>query len=534
MKRIITDVLVAGAGGAGLMAAITAAERGRVCIVSKGKAGRSGATVMAPGAIAAVGDGWKCEGDSKELHIKDTMAGGAFVNDEALVRDLAEHSPAAVMQLEQLGALFERTSDGGNLMLRIDGGHSDHRCPYLDDRVGKEMVRSMMGGAAKAHIPIYEEIMLVKLLTENGKISGAYGIDLVSGEGVLFECPAVILACGGAGELYANTDNPSDATGDAYALAAEVGAELRDMEFVQFYPIGMLTPPSLRGALGGLPPHVHLYNNKNERFMEFYDKERLELSTRDLVSRAIVTEVLKGNGSPLGGVYCDLTHNEPGFIRNTAPGLYAMYRSCGIDPEKDRFEIAPTSHFFMGGIAVRTDRSTSVAGLFAAGECSGGTHGGNRLSQNALAEVLTSGLAAGKAARKYAATAVRIPAKAPDYALSFADEGISPMEQRRKLQQIMWEHAGVIRSEQSLDQALCALDALAAEPIAIKKPSPRLNAEYRIAAENRNLLLAARAVILSASLRKVSRGAHYRADAPELTENGNVYTDGKTAVWRES
>ena len=523
MRRIECDVLVVGAGGAGLMSAYEASKHGvRVAVVTKGKAARSGATVMAPGAISGVGDAWKQPGDSRPLHLQDTVKGGSFMNDQSLVKLLTEEAPSLILELEQMGALFQRTETGESFALRIDGGHSYPRCPYLEDRTGREMIRAMLGQLYRLNIPLYEEIMVTSLLQEQGRVVGAVGFSLVDLEPVLFECRAAILASGGAGELYENTDNSTDLTGDGYTLAYRAGATLRDMEFVQFYPIGLLNPPSLKGVLGALLYYCRLYNSKGERFMEKYDTERLELSTRDRVSRAIVSEVREGRGTPLGGVYCDLTFQPPGFIASMTPALYRTYRSAGFDPEKQRFEVAPTCHFFMGGVRVDTGWSTDIPGLFAAGETCAGMHGANRLSQNALAEILVSGHHAGKSAAHFAWSNrpvsihpnVISPLQDQIGSMLASQDGNRPAQVRKRLKHLMWTHVGVIRDEKGLKAAQQELEELSAAPILLQDKGTLRNRELLLAFENLNLLETARLIVAAALARKESRGAHYRSDYP--------------------
>ncbi|WP_169717597.1 Fumarate reductase flavoprotein subunit [Sporomusa silvacetica DSM 10669] len=529
MKRINTDVLVVGGGGAGLMAAYEATKYNvRVSIVSKGKIQRSGATIMAPGAISGVDDRWKVAEDSRDIHLTDTLKGGAWINEQDKVKMLVEQSSNLIMELERMGAIFQRNTEGDKPLLRIDGGHSYHRCPYLEDRTGREMVRAMISELRKRDVRLYEEIMIIKVVKEGQAVKGALGFDLNNFEPVIFECKSVILATGGAGMVYANTDNSTDLTGDGYALALDAGVELKDMEFVQFYPIGLLFPPSLKGMLGGLLYYSKLYNCNDERFMEKYDPERLELSTRDRVSRAIMQEVQEGRGTPRGGVYCDLTFNEPSFVAKMTPALNATYLNIGIDPEQDRFEIAPTCHFFMGGIQVDNNWKTWVDGLYGAGEVVGGMHGGNRLSQNALAEILVSGVTAGKSAAAYAKNCEIhfIDPKLGDLVneklltLLSIKSGIRPSEYRAKLRNLMWEHVGVFRSENSLRIALNELEKLEDTPVQIKNQYNYLNHELLEAVENENLTLTAKCIIKAAMLRTESRGAHFRSDYPQTNNSG--------------
>ncbi|MCK4402296.1 MAG: FAD-binding protein, partial [Dehalococcoidia bacterium] len=294
MHNFDTDVLVIGGGGAGAMAAYEASKHGvTVTMVLKGVPERCGSTIMAPGAIAGVGD-WHLPGDSRDVHFRDTVKGGSFLNEQRLVRILVEESPDLILELERIGALWQRENDGQNYSLRIGGGHSFHRCPFLEDRTGREMLRTLVGELRKRNVKILSNVIILKLLNNGDNIAGAVGLDIETCEPVLLRAKAIILACGGAGNLYLNTSNPTGITGDGYALALSAGAVVMDMEFVQFYPLGFLFPHSLRGALAALLYYIHLRNNKGERFMEKYDAAHLELSTRDKVARAIYTEIKEG------------------------------------------------------------------------------------------------------------------------------------------------------------------------------------------------------------------------------------------------
>jgi len=533
LTRLDADVLVIGGGGAGLMAASEASRHGvRVAVVLKGQRERSGATIMAPGAVAGVGS-WGRPGDDRDVHFRDTVVGGAFMNEQRLVRLLVDEAPERILELERMGALWERAEDGRLYLLRIDGGHSFHRCVYLEDRTGREIVRTLGGLLDRRHVPVYENIMITRLLVDREGVYGAVGIDLTRAESLLFQCRALVLATGGAGNVYLNTDCPADVTGDGYALALEAGAQLMDMEFVQFYPIGFLHPPSLRGVLAGLLYYSHLLNSRGERFMQRYDPERLELSTRDRVARAIVTEVAEGRGSPRGGVYCDMRFQPPGFIARQTPALYRTYRQIGLDPEKDMIEVAPTAHFFMGGLVVNEDWAATVPGLFAAGEVAAGVHGANRLSQNALAELLVSGVRAGRSAARHARDVRWRPAdpgevrreeeKVRRLLASSGNRGPRPWQVREQLKEIMWQHVGVIRNAQGLKAARQAISRLRGEvlPATSLATATRLwNADLRQALENEMLLSVAECVLEGATQRTESRGAHYRSDYPDTDDAG--------------
>lgn len=527
LYRYQTDILVVGGGGAGLMAAYESTKyNSKVSLVNKGKILKTGATIMAPGAISAVDNRWKVKGDSKELLIKDTIRGGNYLNDQELVKLLAYKSPDLVLELEYIGAIFQRDRSGEKYMLRIGGGHSYPRCLYLEDRTGREMTRAMMGELRKRNVTLHENIMITRIIVKDNKVVGASGLCLETLEPVLFECKSVILATGGAGSVYENTDNSNDLTGDGYALALNAGVSLRDMEFVQFYPLGFLFPPSLKGILAGMLYYSHLYNSKSERFMKKYDSKRLELSTRDVVSRAIIQEIRKGNGTPLGGVYLDMTYNEPGFIKKMTPGLYETYMNIGINPEKDMLEVAPTVHFLMGGLDINKKWETTLPGLFGAGEVCGGMHGGNRLSQNALAEIIVSGSVAGKSAAEYAKDNKITYLKPSETKreeelinnLLSNKVGEKPCEIRNKLKKTMTEDAGVYRTHKSLYKALKYIKLLQEEPIRISSDTKYMNREILEAIENKNILITSKSIILAAIERKESRGAHFREDYPN-TDN---------------
>jgi succinate dehydrogenase/fumarate reductase flavoprotein subunit len=517
-----TDVLIVGGGGGGAMAAYEATKHGvEVTVVLKGSPQHCGVTIMAPGAISGVGN-WHVDGDTLDLHFSDTVRGGAFLNEQTMVRAMVEEAPDRILELERIGAMWQRDDQGKTYALRIDGGHSYPRCPYLEDRTGREILRALFGELKKRNVRVMPNIMILKLLQAGGKICGAVGIDLENCEPVLLRSKALVLACGGAGTIYQNTSNPPDMTGDGFGLAFEAGAQLMDMEFVQFYPLGFVYPDSLKGILGGLLYYLHLRNKDGERFMANYDPLRLELSTRDRVARAMMTEIREGRGGERGGVFGDMTYHEPGYIAKMQPALYKTYRKIGIDPEKDYLELAPTCHFFMGGIKVNENWQSSIAGLFAVGENSAGLHGANRLSQNALAELLVSGVRAGREAAKAALDGSQGPVNPSEAKVVSElvkktmerDKGVRPCVLRDKLRRIMWDQVGVVRTKDGLSLALERLADLRAdlELQHVTLQSKRFNQEMIEALENRFMVTTAQCVAKAALLRTESRGAHYRDD----------------------
>jgi succinate dehydrogenase/fumarate reductase flavoprotein subunit len=525
MQHVETDILVIGGGGGGAMAAYEASKHGvSVTMVLKGRPQRCGSTIMAPGAIAGVGE-WHVSGDSRDVHFADTVKGGGYLNEQRLVRIMVEESPALIVELERIGAIWQREEDGKTYSLRIDGGHSFHRCPFLEDRTGREMLRTLVGKLQKQNVRMMTDTLILRLLKDGERIAGAVGLRLDTCEPVLLHAKAVILACGGAGNLYLNTSNPVGITGDGYALALDAGAALMDMEFVQFYPLGFLFPRSLRGALAGLLYYLRLRNKDGERFMEKYAPDRLELTTRDKVSRAIFTEIKEGRGGPYGGVFGDMTFQEPGFIARMQPALYETYRKIGVDPEKEYLEVAPTCHFFMGGVKMDEEWRSSVPGLFVAGENGAGIQGANRLSQNALAELLVSGSRSGRAAAQHAGRVTwgeidpAAAGSAGDVAEGMMDrsEGVRPIHLRNELRRLMWEKVGVYRTESNLVSALQTLDRMESD---LKRQycaqkSKSYNQELIEGLENHSLIATAKCVARGALLRTESRGAHYRDDYPK-------------------
>src|SRR5438270_1451968 len=401
-ETVETDVLVLGAGGAGLRGAIAAAEGGaRVLVVCKSLLGKAH-TVMAEGGVAAAMHNVAYQ-DSWEVHFADTMKGGKLINDWRAAELHARESPERVLELELWGAVFDRTWQG-RIHQRPFGAHTFPRLAHIGDRTGLELIRTLQDRAVHTtNVDVVMETTIFKLLKSDGRITGALAYRRADGGLILFRCAALVIARGGAGKMYRVTSNSWESTGDGTALAYDAGAELRDMEMVQFHPTGMVWPAGVRGILvtegvrgeGGV-----LRNKEGERFMERYDHERMELSSRDVVARAINSEVLAGRGSPHGGAFLDITHRKPDYIRTKLPSMYEQFlKLANVDITKQPMEVAPTIHYAMGGVRVDAETGpATVPGLYAAGEVAAGLHGANRLGGNSLSDLLVFGKRAGEAA----------------------------------------------------------------------------------------------------------------------------------------
>src|SRR6202048_1900089 len=399
------DVLIIGAGGAGLRAAIEALAQGAsVGVVCKSLLGKAH-TVMAEGGIAAAmanvdpADNWK-------VHFRDTMRGGKLLNNWRMAHLHALESPDRVRELEQWGALFDRTENGA-ILPRAFGGHTFKRLCHVGDRTGLELIRTLQDRGVQQGVDCYMECTVTRLLVENGRFAGAFAYWRENGRFIVFKAKAVVIATGGIGKAWPITSNSWEYTGDGMALAYEAGADLMDLEFVQFHPTGMVWPPGVQGILvteavrgeGGI-----LRNKKGERFMEKYDPKRMELSTRDVVARSIYTEVKEGRGTEHGGAYLDISHQPAEYVKKKLPSMYHQFKELAdVDITKEPMEVGPTCHYVMGGIRVEAETAkASVEGLFAAGEAAAGLHGSNRLGGNSLSDLLVFGRRAGLAAAEHA------------------------------------------------------------------------------------------------------------------------------------
>ena len=518
VERRKCSVLIIGGGIAALLAAREAAKSvDDVVVVCKRKVGRSGNTLVANGGFAAVIPSPGSE-DSPDVHFRDTLAGGRFLNDESLVRVLVEKAGEGILELERLGVPFVKM-DGQFFKDMVPGYSYGRSVTVFNDNYpyairGKAILDPLRQQVQASQAIIVESTPIVKLLTKNGTVYGAMGVDLGQDSLVQFEAKAVVLACGGAGRIYAQTNNTSDVTGDAYGLALDAGATLRDMEFVQFFSTFVIWPLRCHAPSTFFPDGGLLRNRSGERFMVHYDPQRMEMATRDVMARAIITEVGKGNGVK-DGVYLDLTKVDPGLLNTKYGTLVKLLRPQQIDLTKDFIVISPTAHFFMGGVKIDVRTRSDVAGLFVAGEAAGGLHGANRIPGNALSEGMVFGPIAGREAAAYARESLSMASggtKVIDtYPKRESEVRESVPELRNALQQIMWAEASIVRSASSLQKALDRIAELKTAISQVGVGTPRELAEFR---EFELMLDTAEAVVRSARTREESRGAHYREDIP--------------------
>ncbi|MDZ4662018.1 MAG: fumarate reductase/succinate dehydrogenase flavoprotein subunit [Pseudomonadota bacterium] len=558
------DVLVIGAGGAGLRAAIEASASGlSVGLVCKSLLGKAH-TVMAEGGVAAA-MGNVDDRDSWRVHFADTMRGGQYLNNWSMAEFHAKEAPERVHELESWGAVFDRTPDG-RILQRNFGGHRYPRLAHVGDRTGLEMIRTLQDHGIHQGIDVYMEHTVVTLLKDGEKIAGAFGYDRERGRFRVFRAKAVVMATGGIGRAFRISSNSWEYTGDGHGLAYEAGAPLIDMEFVQFHPTGMVWPPSVRGILvtegvrgeGGV-----LRNKDGKRFMfddipSLYknqtadseeegwrytqgDKEARrppELLTRDHVARCINREVKAGRGSPHGGVFLDIAWikeklpKSAEHIKRKLPSMYHQFKQLAdLDITQVPMEVGPTTHYMMGGIMVDGESQMSaVPGLFAAGECAGGLHGANRLGGNSLSDLLVFGKRAGEFAAKYARDVQ--PAKVDDSQIeAAAKNALMPLEREAKtgdegpfkiqheLQDKMQDLVGIVRTESEMKQALVEIKTLKAKAATTAARGNReYNGSWHTALDLNNLLTVSEAITRAAIERKESRGAHFREDYPNKDE----------------
>jgi succinate dehydrogenase / fumarate reductase flavoprotein subunit len=547
------DVIVVGAGGAGLRAAIEASAQGaKTALICKSLLGKAH-TVMAEGGIAAALGNVYSE-DNWQVHFRDTMRGGKMLNNWRMAQLHAQEAPDRVYELEEWGALFDRTKDG-RILQRAFGGHKFDRLAHVGDRTGLEMIRTLQQHAVHKGIDVFMECTVSRLLKDGERISGAVAYWRESGKLLLFKTKAVVLATGGVGKAFKVTSNSWEYTGDGHSLAYWAGAELIDMEFVQFHPTGMVWPPSVRGILvteGVRGEGGTLKNIEGKRFMfdyitDYFRAETAEteeeadrwyaektkyrrtpdLLPRDEVARAINAEVKAGRGTEHGGVYLDIASRRPAdYIRRALPSMYHQFKTLAdIDITAVPMEVGPTMHYIMGGIRVDADTgAATVPGLFAAGECAGGMHGANRLGGNSLSDLLVFGRRAGLGAAEYAKGLATLPkvdqgeadAVAADMFSHFERDGSeNPYTIQRELQETMHNLVGIIRVESELKEALDRLEEYKERS---KQTSVEGNRQYNpgwhLAMDLRSMLTTSEANARAALLRTESRGGHTRGDYP--------------------
>ena len=572
------DVIVIGAGGAGLRAAIEAAAQGvSVGLICKSLLGKAH-TVMAEGGIAAaMGNVWP--EDNWQVHFRDTMRGGKMLNNWRMAQLHAQEAPERVLELERWGALFDRTKDG-LISQRDFGGHRYARLAHVGDRTGLELIRTLQYHGIHQGIDIYMECNVQRLLKDGDRVSGAVGYWRKNGEMVVFKSKAVVLATGGIGRAWKVTSNSWEYTGDGHSLALWAGADLIDMEFVQFHPTGMVWPPSVRGILvtesvrgdGGT-----LKNNAGEQFMfnyipDFFKSETADnieeaerwytdkknnrrtpnLLPRDEVARAINSEIKAGRGSPHGGVFLDInSRRSADYIKKRLPSMYHQFKElAGVDITKEPMEVGPTQHYVMGGVRVNADSTEgTVPGLFAAGECAGGMHGSNRLGGNSLSDLLVFGRRAGQYAALYAKNFGGQLTVDSGVVESIVREALEPFERaggenpyaiQADLQDTMQALVGLIRTESELKEAIKKLEVLKERAGKVRVEGGRVyNAGWHTALDLKSLLTVAECSAVAALERKESRGGHTRDDHPYTDDTwGKINVvlrlrDGRVQVSRE-
>ena len=527
IKTISTDVLIIGSGGAGSRAAIEVDDAGlKATIVSKGLSFRSGCTGMAEGGYNAV---FKTvdKDDSIDAHIHDTLKGGSYLNDKKLVEILVNESPKRLIDLENYGALFDR-QESGQIDQRPFGGQSYRRTCYQGDRTGAELLNALKEEIIKRDIECIEEVMITSLVTDGNQVIGATGLNLKDSSLIYFKAKSVILASGGAGQLYPVTSNTFQKNGDGYAISYRAGADLIDMEQVQFHPTGMVAPESKKGVLVTEAVRAEggkLINSEGERFMSRYAPEKMELATRDVVARSIYQEIIEGRGTENGGVYLDISHLDDDYIDEKLETMVLQFENVGVDIKHGPIEVAPTAHHFMGGLKINTDASTSLDNLFGAGEVCGGVHGANRLGGNALADTQVFGKIAGVSAAKAAkSTEIKtnddmVNAEASRIEGLIKKGSIKPQEFKNNIKKLMWEKVAIVREEKTLNEALKELQEMQKDLVNLDvKDTKQYNTELVTALEVINMVEICILTVKSAILRRESRGAHFRSDFPETND----------------
>lgn len=551
------DVLIIGAGAAGMRAAIAASDEGAsVCLVSKSLLGKAHTVMAEGGAAAALGNA--DERDNWKVHFRDTIKGGKHLNNWKMAKIHAEQAPERILELEKWGAVFDRTKDG-KINQRNFGGHRYPRLAHVGDRTGLEIIRTVQDKVIhQENIDIFMECTVAKIITEKQQAVGALAYYRNDGNLVAIHAKAIVVATGGIGKAYRVTSNSWEYTGDGHSLAYLAGADLQDMEFIQFHPTGMVWPPSVKGTLvtegvrgeGGI-----LLNNKGERFMFNYIPEAFaaetakdekeandwlngiegamrppELLTRDVVAKAIMKEVKEGRGSPHGGAFLDIANRrEADYIKKKLPSMYHQFKELGdLDITEEPMEVGPTTHYMMGGISVNAETgASSLKGMYAAGEAAAGLHGANRLGGNSLSDLLVFGNISGRAAANFALKTEelsfskgKLKEAAEQILESFSkDKTENPYHLHQELQDIMEMHAGIVREEESLNEGIEKLTELSKRVKNAKATGGRAyNPSWHLCLDMENMIITSLAVAEAARERRESRGGHTRLDYPEYDE----------------
>ena len=516
MEQIDADILILGAGGAGLLAALHALEIGkklRIVIAVKGLLGQSGCTRMVQGGYNAVLN----PKDSLDRHFADTIRGGAWINHQELAWKLVEEAPRRIAELEnKAGCLFDRNADG-TIHQKAFAGQSFDRTVHRGDLTGIEIMSNLRDSILETDIRVLQECRGVELLNADGRICGAILLDIRRGQILAVRAKATLLATGGGATMYRISSPSLEKSGDGMAMAYRAGAHFVDMEMLQFHPTGLLVGDSV--ATGGLLEEglrgagARLYNGLGERFMERYDPQKLERATRDVVSRSSYLEIVAGRGTPANGVYLDASHLGEDFLKANFPGMVERCADYGFDLLHERVEVSPSAHYQMGGVRIDLDCRSNLEGLFVAGEDSGGVHGANRLGGNGVADSIVYGGRAGDAMADYVLgrEILRTPVDGPRWQCAVRETGESPFALRKELEDLMWEKVGLVRRGVDLRSAIEDLNRLGERAESARVDSlPAWNAALDLA----NLIAVGSMVAHSALIRTESRGAHFREDYP--------------------
>jgi succinate dehydrogenase/fumarate reductase flavoprotein subunit len=526
-ESLDADILIFGAGGAGLLAAVHAHDRNprlKIVIVVKGLLGQSGCTRMVQGGYNAV----LAPTDSLQMHFQDTLTGGAYLNDQELAWTLVEDAPKRLLELEnRLGCLFDRNDDG-TIHQKPFAGQSFSRTVHRGDLTGIEIMSNLRDYSIEADITVLEDARGLDLLVSGDRVAGALVLDIRTGTFLVIRSKATLIATGGGATMYRISSPSLEKSGDGMAMAWRAGATFVDMEMVQFHPTGLLVGRSI--ATGGLLEEglrgagAHLLNGRAERYMSRYDPARMERATRDIVSRASYLEIMAGRGTEHGGVRIDASHLGEEFLLTNFPGMVERCRTHGFDLVHGPVDVSPSAHYQMGGLEIDVNCHTNLEALFAAGEDAAGVHGANRLGGNGVADSIVYGARAGDSMAEYVATAelsdvsasqVRELVREWSGALG-RDQGENAFRLRAELESLMWDKVGIVRHEQGLGEALAELGTIGERTRRVKAPGgSAFNLEWGEGMNLINLTIVAEMVARSALHRRESRGAHYRSDLPE-------------------